>query len=118
MKKVRSLILKLLLGIAMLFVAGCTAGCESTVLEDERANLVATQKVFAATVRGLVKARDAGKIDEDLEAEIDPIIKTVNENLKVWEEALLEGNSRPDLKKIIDVNVQLLKDILAKVETD
>ena len=111
--KKHSLTISLLVAGLILVASGFVlSSCQGIALEDERANLVATQKTFAAVMRSLNKAKEAGQIDEDLKEKLDPVVKFVDENLKLWEEALLNNESRPDLQEQINTNIILLQETL------
>ena len=87
-------------------------GCSTVSLDDERANLVIAQKTYVATVRSLTKAYDAGFIEEDLVEHISNLVNSVDANLLLWEEALLRGDTAPELADLIKTNLALLSEFL------
>lgn len=101
----------------MIFVAlmiFTTTACKSMALKDERANLVVAQKGFRATVKTLTALRKAGKISDDEKVEINKIVEITDSNLHLWENALKNGDTLPNLSKIIELNLEKLSHLIIK----
>jgi len=82
--------------------------------ENPKADLLASQKTFSATVDTLTALQQAGKFTPDETEQITNLIHSGQNYLIVWQEALKTGNTKPDvielfksvLEKLIDYNIQ------------
>ena len=72
-----------------------TSGCWQQ--QNPRADLVASQKVFTATVSSLTVLVEADRINDDELKEISIYIGLGQDYLKKWAEAVKAGNDRPDI---------------------
>ena len=86
-------------------------------VQDERINLNMAQKSLKATVKSLTTLRKAKKLSESDIANIDRFIDLTNDNLKVWEKAILAGQNRPEYAKIVQINLDALTEILKEKQT-
>lgn len=90
-------------------------GCE-TFQQDPRAELLAAQKTFSATVDSLTVLHRAGKINQEDTQMLTVLIHQGQDYLIAWEEALKAGNPKPDViwefQKILDklIDYQLAKE--------
>jgi len=91
---------KAVLLLAVLFTS-CLTG-------DPKADLLATQKTFASTVRSLASFKAAGKFSEEEIKNITVVINQGNEALKEWGAAVKAGEDSPDLKIIANRALTLL----------
>lgn len=81
-----------LLLCSLLLAAGCISA-----QQNPRADLVASQKIFAATVDSLTALQQAGKFTAEETKEIGIFIDLGHEYLKQWAEAVKAGQSNPNI---------------------
>lgn len=86
------------------------SGCETIPKDNPRAQLRATQEVFKGVVKSLTLLRKAGKIDDETKIKIIVVIDTIDGNLKLWETAVKDGRSAPDLQKAINLSLSKLQE--------
>jgi hypothetical protein len=105
--------------IAVIILAVFTfTGCKTTGLKDEKANLLATEKIYKSTVSALIELRSADKIPKKVQEKLSIAINVVNDNFILWNTAINKGRSNPDLKVLIDKNLKLLTDTLIKYQEE
>jgi hypothetical protein len=71
-------------------------GC-NTFSNNPKAELLAAQKTFTATVNSLTVMHKAGKISDEEAAQLTVLIHQGQGYLIAWEDALKAGNPRPDV---------------------
>lgn len=76
-----------------------------------RADLLASQKIFTATVESLTVASQAGQIGDDEIIIIDGLIQTGNSVLKTWEKTVLGDGDVSDA--MLDTFQNILNDLIA-----
>jgi len=91
--------------IALLFCT--TIGC-NTLQQDPRAELVAAQKTFAATVDSLTAMQKLGKFTPEEKQQLTVLIHQGQDYLEQWQVAVITGQARPDV-------IQIFQDILDKM---
>jgi len=71
------------------------------VSSNPGADLKATQKTFAATVRSLTVLKNAGKLNKEEIKDTTELINKVNNGLKDWETAYAAGLIKPELSQTV-----------------
>jgi hypothetical protein len=106
--------------LLMLMMAG--TGCQHTrnggvpteaqLRKQEAVALKVSQRAFKQILNAL-NAYKSKMHPNDLKNSRD-IVKVVNENMKVWEQKVIEGKPTLGIDRVIDKNITLLAEILSK----
>jgi len=97
----------------MVLILMMVSSCQTT-LKDERANLKATQTVYTSVVKQVIVLRKAGKLNDNDFANAKKVSAGISKNLTLWNAALQDGKTRPDLADIIKKNMDILSKLLTK----
>jgi len=91
--------------IALIFMLSVTVllctGCKTIPKDNARAQVRASQQSLSLIMKTFITLRKAGKIDDHTKAKFMAIAELANENLKLWEKAVIAGRKAPDLQEAI-----------------
>lgn len=83
--------------LSVAILCGLMASCSTmqAIHTSPRAEVVAANKMFAASVSSLADLRASGIIDAELSGKITPVIKEGKDFLFEWQTTVLEGKNQP-----------------------
>lgn len=110
------------INIILLLILFAAAGCQHTrsggvptegeLRKQEAISLKVSQRAFKQILDAL-NAYKSKMHPNDLKNSRD-VVKAVNENLKIWEAKVVNGEPALGIDKLIDTNLSLLAEILTK----
>ncbi len=102
--------------IIVSLMAFVVSSCQT--IRDERASLRAAQITYSSSISTVITLRKANKIGKEDLDKIKEASNIVSINLGLWNKYIQAGTSRVDLKDVVEANLKVITDLLAKFQKE